>query len=364
MKVLLISLLTHICLAVCAQTASNPALNNSLEFTDLFSSKNKKEVTCYRIPVIATAPNGDLIAAIDERVPSCGDLKLNNDINIVIRRSEDNGKSWTPIEKIVDYPLGQSASDPSIIIDKVTGEIILLFNYMDLLLEKDVFYMKLIRSIDNGKTWSVPEDITAQITPLAWEKDFKFITSGRGIQTKKGKLIHTLVNLEKGLYLFASDNHGKNWYLTETPIKPADESKIIELADGSWMVNSRVNNFGYRYVHTSFDEGKTWHSKVDSTLIDPGCNASIMRYSSPVGDVSQNVLIFSNVNSKDRRENLSIRISYDEGKTWSKGKTVYSGSAGYSSMTILSNGDIGLLFEKDNYQQNTFVILPLKWLTN
>lgn len=364
MRVLLIALLIHIYFAGCAQTASTLEPNNSLEFTNLFSSKGKSEVECYRIPVIATAPNGDLIAAIDERVPSCGDLKWNNDINIVIRRSEDNGKSWTAIEKIVDYPSGQSASDPSIIIDNETGEIILLFNYMDLLLEKDVFYMKLIRSTDNGKTWTSPEDITAQITQSSWQKDFKFITSGRGIQTRNGKLIHTLVNLQKGLYLFASDNHGKNWHLIETPIKPADESKIIELADGSWMVNSRVNGLGYRYVHTSFDEGKTWQSKMDTTLIDPGCNASILRYSSTNGDVYQNALLFSNLNSKDGRENLSIRISYDEGKTWTKGKTICAGSSGYSSMTILSNGDIGLLFEKDNYQENIFVILPLKWINN
>lgn len=364
MRILLIILFTNVCLAVCAQTESNIKPEDQLEFTNLFSSKSQSEAACYRIPVIATAPNGDLIAAIDERVPSCGDLRWNNDINIVIRRSEDSGKSWTPIEKIVDYPVGQSASDPSIIVDNVTGEIFMFFNYMDLLHEKDVYYFKLIRSTDNGKTWTSPEDITAQITQPNWQNDFKFITSGRGIQTKKGKLIHTIVNLEKGLYLFASDNHGKNWYLIETPIKPADESQIIELTDGSWMVNSRVNDLGYRYVHTSFDEGKTWRSKMDSTLIDPGCNASIIRYSSRDKSVYENVLILTNLKSKNSRENLSIRISYDDGKNWSAGKTIYSGSSAYSSMTILLNGDIGILFERDDYQENTFVILPLKWIVN
>lgn len=364
MKLLLIILLTKVCLAVCAQTGSNTEPKNQLEFTNLFSSKSQNKVACYRIPVLATAPNGDLIAAIDERVPTCGDLKWNNDINIVIRRSQDNGKSWTPIEKIVDYPLGQSASDPSIIVDNVTGEIFMFFNYMDLLHEKDVYYLMLISSTDNGITWTSPEDITAQITQSDWQNDFKFITSGRGIQTKKGKLIHTLVNLKKGLYLFASDNHGKNWYLIKTPMKPADESQITELSDGSWMVNSRVNDLGYRYVHTSFDEGETWHSKMDSTLIDPGCNASILRYSSRNKSVYENVLIFSNLKSKNSRENLSIRISYDEGKNWSAGKTIYSGSSAYSSMTILTNGDIGILFERDNYQETTFVILSLKWIAN
>ena len=115
---------------------------DSLEFKSLFNNKIRDSVSCYRIPAIVKAPNGDLIAAIDERVPSCGDLKWNKDINIVIRRSMDNGNSWSDIETVVDYPFGKSASDPSMIVDRVTGEIFLFFNFMDLNLEKDVYYFK------------------------------------------------------------------------------------------------------------------------------------------------------------------------------------------------------------------------------
>ena len=78
---------------------------NQFDYTDLFNAENNPEVSCYRIPSIITAINGDLIAAIDERVPSCGDLKWSRDINIVIRKSSDNGKTWGKIEKIIDYPL-------------------------------------------------------------------------------------------------------------------------------------------------------------------------------------------------------------------------------------------------------------------
>ena len=85
---------------------------------DLFNKSMVKDVSCFRIPSIVTAPNGDLIAAIDERVPSCGDLKWSKDINIVVRRSADNGKTWSEIEKAADFPFGQSASDPSMIVDK------------------------------------------------------------------------------------------------------------------------------------------------------------------------------------------------------------------------------------------------------
>lgn len=110
---------------------------------------------------------------------------------------------------------------------------------------------------------------------------------------------------------------------------------------------SNINGQGIRFVHTSSDEGKTWISKPDSSLIDPGCNASIIRYSSVNDGADRNRLLFANASHKDERKNMTIRISYDEGKTWSEGKTVYAGSSAYSSMTILSNGDVGLLFEKD-----------------
>ena len=201
---------------------------NGLLFQNLFDASNNEAISCYRIPSIITAANGDVIVTIDERVPSCGDLKWSNDINIVMRRSVDNGKTWSNIETIVDLPLGQSASDPSMILDKVTGDIFLFYNYMDLNNEKDVYYLRVMKSVDNGKTWLGAEDITSQITKPEWKNDFKFITSGRGIQTFDGKLVHTLVNLKNNLHVFASDNHGKSWYLIDTPIKPANESTISD----------------------------------------------------------------------------------------------------------------------------------------
>lgn len=346
------------------QKVNAQSKKDTLEMVNLFSSDLKEGVSCYRIPAITTALNGDVIVAIDERVPSCGDLKWSNNINIVMRRSTDNGTSWSKIETIVDYPLGESASDPSMILDETTGELFLFFNYMNLDLEKDVYYLKMVSSKDNGKTWSTPIDLTSQITKPEWKKDFKFITSGRGIQTQSGDLIHTLVNLEKGLFLFKSQDHGKTWKLQETPILPADESKVMELSDGTLMINSRVNNLGIRYVHTSKDGGITWTSKPENQLIDSGCNASFVRYSLKNKKGSKNILLFSNPNSKDSRENLTVKISYDEGKTWSKGKTIYAGSSAYSSMTILKNGEVGLFFEKDDYKENVFVRLSLAWLTD
>ena len=358
-------LLISICFFSCiTQNQNDTSTKEILVFQDLFNTSMQKGVECYRIPAIITAPNGDLIASIDERVPDCGDLRTCKDINIIIRRSSDNGKTWSAIETVVGFPYGKSASDPSMIVDKTTNEIFLFYNYMDLDKEKDVYYLHFVKSSDNGKTWSKPTDITSQIAKPEWHKDFKFITSGRGIQTRSGKLLHTMVNLNSGLHVFGSDDHGKSWYFLDIAIQPADESKIIELADGTLMINARVNGKGLRYVHTSTDEGKTWKTTPAPELIDPGCNASIIRYTAIEDGYKKNRLIFSNAKMKKGRENMTVRISYDEGKTWNEGKTIYAGSSAYSSLTILENGDIGLFFEQDNHTKNPFVSFSLEWLTD
>ncbi len=241
------------------------------------------------------------------------------------------------------------------IVDRFTNEIFLFFNYMDLDNAKDVYRLMLIKSLDEGENWSKPIDITNQITKKEWRNDFMFITSGRGTQTKEGTLLHCLVNLNNGTHVFGSNDHGKNWFLFETPLKPGDESKIVELNNGNWLVNSRVNSNGFRYSHLSKNNGLTWESYKNNDLIDPGCNASILNY-------DDNFLLFSNAYNSSSRKNLSISLSKDSGKNWIKSKTIYSGESAYSSMIKLKNGDIGLFFEKDNYTKNVFVRVPVSWI--
>ena len=106
MRILFALLFLALNLEVYSQSGNPESSNNTPEITDLFSSQMKEGVFCYRIPALITAPNGDLIAAIDERVPSCGDLKWSEDINIVIRRSTDNGETWSEIETVVIIPWG------------------------------------------------------------------------------------------------------------------------------------------------------------------------------------------------------------------------------------------------------------------
>ena len=329
--------------------------SQNLEFLDLFDNSMNIKVFCYRIPSLVTTTNGTLIAAIDERNNSCGDLKWNRDINIVIRKSFDDGKTWTKIEKIIDYPLGKSASDPSMIVDKKTNEIFLFFNYMDLDNAKDIYRFMVIKSSDNGENWSKPVEITNNIIKKGWERDFMFITSGGGIQTKDGTLLHCLVNLNKGTHVFGSKDHGKSWFLIDTSLSPGDESKIVELSNGNWLVNSRVNSNDSRYSHISNDNGQTWATYKNKDLQDPGCNASLVKH--------DELLLFTNAFHSKYRKNLSLSISKDQGRTWAKNQTIYKGESAYSSMTKLKNGDIGVFFEKDNYTKNVFVRIPKSWLT-
>ena len=336
---------------------------SDLKFYEVFSKSQNSKVSCYRIPSIITTDKGTIIAAVDERVFSCNDLKSNRDINIVIRTSNDEGKSWSSINRLVDYPFGESASDPSMIFDKKTKQIYLFYNYMNLEKDKDVYYLKYVTSLDNGITWSQPIDITDQISKPEWKNDFKFITSGRGFQTKDGALLHCLVNLQNGTHVFGSNDHGKTWYIAEAPISLGDESKIVELNDGSWLVNSRVNNKGIRYSHISKNQGKSWTTRPEINLIDPGCNASLVKYD--YGNyINSDLLLLSNINNQSTREEIVIRHSLNGGETWSEPRIIYAGSAAYSSMTVLNNGEIGLLFEMDSYSKNVFTKSSLHWLMN
>ena len=313
------------------------------------------KVSCYRIPSITTAPDGSLIAAIDERVPSCGDLHWNRDINIVLRRSTDGGRTWGPIERAADFPEGRSASDPSMISNSASGTVLLMYNYMDHDSTVKEYRFHVMRSHDNGQSWSEPEDITRQVTPESWRPDFMFLTSGQGRVTSDGTMLHTLVNLQKGLYVISSKDQGRTWKLLPTAIRPADESKIISLSDGRWMINSRVNTGGRRHVHISADQGNTWTGSQAGSLPDPGCNGAIIRY--PHMN-NEKCLLFVNAADSVNRRNLTLRYSMDNGDTWSSGLTIVEGDAGYSDMTVLPSGEIVLFYERDGYTVNEVAVIP------
>lgn len=315
-------------------------------------------IRVYRIPALCTAPNGDLVAACDARTYHGGDLDAKQPINITIRRSSDNGKTWSEAKYSYHWSWTESSkwsgSDPSFIVDVEAKKIFLFYNVWDWSTLKNAgegvyrFYVQ--ESEDNGVTWSEPRDITEDIAfddpdwKFAGHRSkggFIFISSGSGVQTKDGTLLHTLVHVWPGRNaIFGSPDHGKTWKAYGTSTKSGDECKIVELANGDWMINSRPDWPGPRTIHISKDQGKTWQTHKDANLQDGRCNAQIMRY-------GENKLLFSNCKS-NRRDHVTVRVSNDEGKSWSDGVLLCPDYSAYSDMAVLKNGDVGVLYEATN----------------
>jgi len=119
---------------------------------------------------------------------------------------------------------------------------------------------------------------------------------------------------------------------------------------------------GKRAVSVSSDGGLTWASAVDDpTLIEPVCQASFIRYTWAVAG-EKSLLLFSNPATTSGRYRMTVRLSYDEGKTWPVGKVLHEGSAAYSSLAKLPDGKIGLLYERDDYHVIEFASFTLEWL--
>ncbi len=327
-------------------------------------------IRVYRIPALCTAPNGDLVAACDARTYNGGDLDIKQPINITIRRSSDNGKTWTAPKNSYTWPWSESSkwsgSDPSFIVDMKAKKIFLFYNVWDWSnlanSGEGVYRFYVQESKDNGATWSQPRDISDDIAFPEWnfghtrkDKGFIFISSGSGIQTKDGTLLHTLVNVwgDVGNAIFGSPDHGKTWKAYGKPTKGGDECKIVELANGDWMINSRPGWPGPRVIHLSKDKGETWETHKDNGLQDGRCNAQIMRYGKP----EKHVLLFSNCNAH-KRENLYLRASRDDGKTWNEGILIHKPYAAYSDITILKDKSVGVLFEADG--RLDFCVIPFK----
>ncbi len=326
-------------------------------------------IASYRIPAIVTAPNGDLVATCDARKNHGGDLNRFQPINITCRRSSDGGKTWTEPENTWTWPWDDehghwAGSDPSMVVDKKAKKIFLFYNVWESKNQAGRYQFWVQESADNGKTWSKPRDISKDIAFPEWnfgrapddpagfnKGQFIFISSGTGMYTKEGWIVHTIVNVNVGNALFGSKDHGKTWQAIGKPAQNGDECKVVELTNGNWMINSRWRGGG-RQIHVSKDKGETWESYYDNNLKDPQCNAQIMR----VGKV----LLFSNCNAGNR-SNVSLRASKDDGKTWSQGIVIDPGSSAYSDLTVLKDKKtVGVLWEGAGYGSIKFATVPLK----
>jgi sialidase-1 len=325
----------------------------------------------FRIPAIVTTTQGTLLAFCEGRKNNRRD---HGDIDLVMKRSEDFGRTWSPLTLVHEEGGTKEITigNPCPVVDQKTGVVWLTFTRNN----DDVF---VTHSDDDGRTWSEPRRITDTVKESDWT--WYATGPGVGIQTTRGRLVIPCDHREpyqdkttKMSHVFYSDDHGKSWQLGGTVAPYTDECQVAELTDGRLMINmrnywaregGRPERGGMRAVAWSQDGGESWSElDFDSTLIEPVCQASLIRYSG-LRHSGKSRLLFSNPASKDNRVRMTVRLSYDEGETWPVHKLLHEGPSAYSCLVRLPDGAVGCLYEQGRdhpYETITFARFPIDWL--
>jgi sialidase-1 len=341
----------------------------------------------FRIPAIVRAPNGDLLAFAEGRVAGSGDF---GDIDIVMKRSKDKGKTWSASVVVAGYDKLQ-AGNPAPVVDLSDpafpkGRLFLFFNTGNNH-EGEVRKGKGLREVwyktstDAGMTWTEPVNITTQVhkpkqpqvnAAYDFSEDWRSYanTPGHGMQLTEGPhkgRIYIAANHSAGdpkpkgadyqAHGFYSDDHGKTFKLSETiSIEGSNESTAAEISGGRIMFNSRnqKGDVRARIVAVSSDGGAKWDTTYfDQNLPDPVCEGSILTIGK---NKKQNILAFSNAADTKNRDNLTLRISFDDGKTWTqqylvdKSKNGEKDYTAYSDLVQTGKKSIGILYELNGYQ--------------
>lgn len=346
----------------------------------------------FRIPAIIRLPDGNLLAFAEGRVTGGADF---GDIDIVLKRSRDKGRTWSALQKVTDNDTLQSGN-PAPVVDLMDprypqGRIFLFYNTGNVTENdirkgkgyKQVWY---VTSVDGGVSWSAPVDITLQvhrqyqpaIHPAYDNKeDWRCYanTPGHAEQFQQGKYkgrIYVAANHSAGppqadasdyrAHGFYTDDHGNSFHLSDVvDIPGSNEASATALPGGRLMMNIRNQKGDYRsrIVALSNNGGQRWDTVYfDKQLPDPVCEGSILNLSPRS---KRAVLAFSNNASEKHRDSLTIRISFDEGRTWPRSWLVEAGAAGkkgdataYSDIVSVNKRELGVLYERDNYRMISF----------
>ncbi len=345
---------------------------------DLFISGQEGYHT-FRIPSLIVTPKGTVLAFCEGRKISRSD---SGDIDLVLKRSFDNGKTWQPLQIVADDG-PNTMGNPCPVLDRDTGTIWLLITRNlgqddggAIIAGKSEGTREawVLKSTDDGATWSKPVEITRTTKAPDWT--WYATGPGCGIQLRGGRLVTPCDHAVAGSRLLRShviysDDHGKTWKLGGAIGDHVNECQVVERVDGSLLMNMRNYDNSEarknrRAIATSIDVGLTWsRPQPDPALIEPVCQASFVRFTARPA-FARNRLLFANPAST-RRVKMTVRVSYDEGRTWPVAKLLHGGPSAYSSLAVLADWTIACLYERGDqhaYEKLTFTRFSIEWLTN
>ena len=319
----------------------------------------------FRIPALVVTSKGALLAFAEGRKESRSD---SGNIDIVLRRSSDRGETWSDLQLVADNG-SDTIGNPTPVVLPKSGTILLLLT-ANPAKASQMRTVWITSSRDDGQTWAPPREITSMAKKPEW--GWYATGPGNGIELKDGRIVipcdHT-VKPSKTMYshVIYSDDGGESWRIGGSAGPDTDESAVIERADGSLLLNMRAdhNLAGIakkrRAVAVSKDRGATWSELTwDETLVEPVCQASIVRY-----DVRRRMVLFSNPAHDVKRMRMTVRISFDDAATWPIARVVHLGPASYSSLAVLRDRTVGLLYERGSQhfrEMVTFARFNIEWL--
>ncbi len=379
-----IALLFLLCTTLASQVLAEDVDQGS-QITTVFKTGDEYG---YRIPALTVSQKGTLLAFCERRVG----LHDHAQNDIVLRRSYDGGKSWKPLQVIVDEG-GDSLNDPCVVVIK-SGRILLRYTRfpkgVHARISKHTVMAEpgyggpknvrnyLIHSDNDGETWSKPREVTRQ---MRRKNAIAIGSPGIAIQLTRGKHAGRIVYPNYEFYSLGggrastansvsySDDGGETWQLSGV-INDGDwtgrgnEAQVVELKDGSILLSAR-NQKGkdpYRRISVSRNSGKNWSTqRMAKDLMTPACMSSVIRYRWSDGN-KPGVLLHSLPNTKKSRMNGTIFSSQDEGTSWQKLRVIEPDGFAYSCLTKLPNGDIGCLYETTKYKSILFVRFKYSWL--
>lgn len=372
---------------VAAQTAP-AAVPAGVEETTVFAEKTDGYPQ-FRIPAAVVTPRGTLLVFAEARQNTRGSQSDGGRIHVVLRRSTDGGRTFAPLQVVVADG-ENTCGNPCPVVDAHTGRVLLITSrnpgkYHDKTAseaERGERTVWLSQSDDDGATWTAAREITASVSQPDWT--WYATGPGIGIQLTRGphagRLVvpcnHSAPKTPGGRsHVIYSDDGGATWQRGGEPTtNRGNESQVVEAENGDVLLNLRHSAQPkdeamplYRGISRSTDGGATFGpERLDEALPDPRCQASIFRYAW-AADGKPGIVLFSNPASTTKRVALTVRLSTDDAATWPAARTVWPGLAGYSSLTRLADGTIGVAYERGDtaaYQTIRFARFSLAWLAD